>query len=134
MTVHPNMVRRPSLIERAAMVHQLADLHARIPAGSFGLHDPGVAPAADFLADGSLAHVDCAELARAGFVVPDGAPIALAEEFRIVKRQLLLSALGGRTSRLSAMAAPFSFLRPSRTRARPTAPSISRSRWRARRI
>jgi exopolysaccharide/PEP-CTERM locus tyrosine autokinase len=44
---------------------------------------------------GRVVHVDRTGLAEAGFILPDAAPTALAEEFRIVKRQLLLSALGG---------------------------------------
>jgi protein-tyrosine kinase len=43
---------------------------------------------------GLLVPVDRQRLRDAGFIVPDGAPGSLAEEFRIVKRQLLLNASG----------------------------------------
>ncbi len=39
--------------------------------------------------------IDLAALREAGFITPDGPPGALAEEFRLVKRQLLLNASGG---------------------------------------
>lgn len=41
--------------------------------------------------------VDRTRLRDAGFIVPDAAPGTLAEEFRIVKRQLLLNASGAAT-------------------------------------
>lgn len=44
--------------------------------------------------NGHEAVVDRASLAEAGFILPDMRPGALAEEFRIVKRQLLLRAAG----------------------------------------
>jgi protein-tyrosine kinase len=40
--------------------------------------------------------VNTAMLREAGFILPDAAPSILSEEFRLVKRQLLLSAFGGR--------------------------------------
>ena len=43
---------------------------------------------------GPLIPVDRARLRDAGFIVPGSAPGSLAEEFRIVKRQLLLNASG----------------------------------------
>jgi exopolysaccharide/PEP-CTERM locus tyrosine autokinase len=39
--------------------------------------------------------IDREELREAGFILPDAPVSALAEEFRIVKRQLLLGAMGG---------------------------------------
>jgi protein-tyrosine kinase len=42
--------------------------------------------------------VDMAMLRDAGFIQPDAPPTALSEEFRLVKRQLLLAALGGRNA------------------------------------
>ena len=41
---------------------------------------------------GRIAHVEREKLEEAGFILPDAPPTALAEEFRIVKRQLLLGA------------------------------------------
>jgi protein-tyrosine kinase len=43
---------------------------------------------------GAQVSVDRTRLRDAGFIVPDAAPGSLAEEFRIVKRQLLLNASG----------------------------------------
>jgi exopolysaccharide/PEP-CTERM locus tyrosine autokinase len=48
--------------------------------------------------DGGVARtgtIDREELREAGFILPDAPVSALAEEFRIVKRQLLLGAMGG---------------------------------------
>ncbi len=44
--------------------------------------------------DGKVMPVDRVALAEAGFILPDQRPGPLAEEFRIVKRQLLLRAAG----------------------------------------
>ncbi len=105
--------RRPSLIERASEAYQLAEqLNARVerevqdvtplaepaelPVG------PSVEPSIPIYVaprvSGRVVQVDHAALAEAGFILPDAPPGALAEEFRIVKRQLLLSALGGQGS------------------------------------
>ncbi len=45
------------------------------------------------------ATIDRARLRDSGYIVPDAAPGSLAEEFRIVKRQLLLSASGAASGR-----------------------------------
>jgi protein-tyrosine kinase len=42
--------------------------------------------------------IDLAALGEAGFIVPGAPPSPLSEEFRLVKRQLLLSAFGGRNT------------------------------------
>lgn len=42
--------------------------------------------------------IDPERLAEAGFIVPGHSPTALSEEFRIVKRYLLLNAFGGRST------------------------------------
>ncbi len=47
---------------------------------------------------GPAAQVDLAALREAGFVVPGAPPSSLSEEFRIIKRQLLINAFGGRNS------------------------------------
>lgn len=44
-----------------------------------------------------LAQVDLHHLRDAGFIIPGAPPTALSEEFRLVKRQLLLTAFGGHT-------------------------------------
>ncbi len=48
---------------------------------------------------GPMVSVDRNRLREAGFIVPDSAPGSLAEEFRIVKRQLLLNASGAATGK-----------------------------------
>ncbi|MFM9851795.1 MAG: AAA family ATPase [Sphingomonadaceae bacterium] len=45
---------------------------------------------------GPIVPIDLDMLREAGVIVPGAAPSALSEEFRLVKRQLLLSAFGGR--------------------------------------
>jgi len=96
-------IRRPSLIERAAQVYDFnaaMRAHAPRPADCDTPPPPFVpqpvaaatphAPAARFR--GRTADVDREELREAGFILPDQPVSALAEEFRIVKRQLLLTA------------------------------------------
>jgi protein-tyrosine kinase len=96
MQTQTNAVRRPSLIERAAEAYQLAEqINARIEGETLQLEESAILPPVSAPVPGRIAHVDRAELAEAGFILPDAAPTALAEEFRIVKRQLLLSAVGG---------------------------------------
>jgi exopolysaccharide/PEP-CTERM locus tyrosine autokinase len=105
-------VRQSSLIERAAGVYDFA-AHRRRPgdppadpqpvpvlpegfdAGDvvewMDEDDDFVPPPPPAPVDGSVAHVDRALLAQSGLIVP-GAPVgALAEEFRLIKRQLLLT-------------------------------------------
>lgn len=97
----PNAARRPSLIERAAEAYQLAEqINAQVERKIAELEPatPVQEPVRQqpvVKAPGRTVHVDRAELAEAGFILPDAVPTALAEEFRIVKRQLLLSAIGG---------------------------------------
>lgn len=105
MSTPANTARRPSLIERADAAYQLAErINARIEREEIAVvgetvlvEEPPAAVAAPIIRPipGRLAHVDRAELADAGFILPDAPPTALAEEFRIVKRHLLLSAMGG---------------------------------------
>lgn len=93
-----------SLIERAA---ELYDFKAAIRA-------PVLAPVVDAPSRavvvprpkpthpalrGATVTVDRDRLRDAGFIVPDTAPGPLAEEFRIVKRQLLLNASGAATGK-----------------------------------
>tara|TARA_R100001244_G_scaffold20643_11_gene21790 strand:+ start:28659 stop:29576 length:918 start_codon:yes stop_codon:yes gene_type:complete len=48
--------------------------------------------------DGPHVLVDRDKLREAGFIVPDGPVTGISEEFRIIKRQLLLAAKGGQKS------------------------------------
>jgi protein-tyrosine kinase len=52
--------------------------------------------ASPVVASDSIVPIDRAMLRNAGFIVPGAPPSGLSEEFRLVKRQLLLSALGGK--------------------------------------
>ncbi len=107
MSIQP---KRPSLLERAAKVYDFNEaLRARAaPPAVEDLPSPPIAlaPAAFAAAapvpdhapvarPGRTGTVDREELQAAGFILPDAPVSALAEEFRIVKRQLLLSAMAG---------------------------------------
>ncbi len=108
-----------SLIERAAKIYDFAKA-ARPPVVAPAPHNvpqrdpeaalrpplvelvaqndfaPTVAPAArPFVPTGPSVKVDIDRLRERGFIVPDSAPGALVEEFRLVKRQLILNANGG---------------------------------------
>lgn len=108
--------QRPSLIERASAAYQLAEqLNARAEREAQQIEQTVAEPTAELAVEpaiapsiepsvpvynappvpGRVVAVDHAALAEAGFILPDAPPSALAEEFRIVKRQLLLSAIGG---------------------------------------
>ncbi|TVV76129.1 P-loop NTPase [Sphingomonas solaris] len=101
-----NNPKRASLLERAARVYDFnAALRAR-PGGEPG-PSPDDAPIAEPLRaelarfemppamPGRFGTIDREELREAGFILPDAPVSALAEEFRIVKRQLLLAAMEG---------------------------------------
>lgn len=85
-----------SLIERAAAVYGFDTLLGTVPAPSAlqaapdAQHAPPETPA-----PAGVAAVDREHLARQGLIVPGAAPTALSEEFRIAKRHVLLTALGG---------------------------------------
>jgi len=49
-------------------------------------------------AEAPFGEIDPDKLAESGFIVPGHPPTALSEEFRIVKRYLLLNAFGGRST------------------------------------
>lgn len=104
MTDMPPRKLGGSLIERAAQVYDFgAELRARTPQPP--LAEPAPLPVAEPIAEaplasdapirvasGEVAAVDRDMLAAGGFLVP-GAPVgALAEEFRAVKRQLMVTA------------------------------------------
>ena len=97
-----NMMSTPprrSLIERADDVYDFVAVlaprsHGAAPAAPTPPATPivqraALATAFATPADG-LGHVDIARLRDEGFIVPDAPPNALAEEFRLVKRHLLL--------------------------------------------
>ncbi|WP_174285430.1 AAA family ATPase [Sphingomonas bacterium] len=99
---NPTPKREPSLLERAAKVYDFGQ-HARargvapsVPAAPFVLDDAPIFDEPVFGHDSTpMSHdrqpIDRMMLAEAGMIVP-GAPIGpLAEEFRLVKRQLLIA-------------------------------------------
>lgn len=114
----PDSTKPPSLLERAAKVYDFgAAMRANAPQIDAVSATPPprpiaveplrpvvveVAPGArEAMAThtaafrGRTAHVDRDDLREAGFILPDSPVSVLAEEFRIVKRQLLLSATRG---------------------------------------
>nr|WP_239025927.1 AAA family ATPase [Sphingomonas paeninsulae] len=86
---------KSSLIERAAEVYDFA-LVARPPVVAAPFEQP-VVPAIVQPRRGPnpIVPVDPDRLREAGFIIPDGPPGTLVEEFRLVKRQLILNANGG---------------------------------------
>jgi exopolysaccharide/PEP-CTERM locus tyrosine autokinase len=93
MDQHEAPSRSASLIERAARVY---DFEAEMRQRAFTIADePVVAPKpAPRFFSGRSGTIDREELREAGFILPDAPVSAIAEEFRIVKRQLLLGAVG----------------------------------------
>jgi protein-tyrosine kinase len=99
-----------SLIERAAEVYDFGRINRPLgmpvpTSPSAGAPIIGLAPnAAPFAAqrravtpvERPIAPVDFDQLRGAGYILPDSPPSMLSEEFRLVKRQLLLAAFGGR--------------------------------------
>lgn len=97
-----------SLIERAARLYDftgamrapvVAPIAHRARADLVAQNDTGAvdappAPPAAALPGPTVA-IDLDRLRERGFIVPDSAPGALVEEFRLVKRQLILNASGG---------------------------------------
>ncbi len=76
----PEATARPALVELVAQNDVASEA---IPA------------ARPFVPQGPSAFVDIARLRERGFIVPDAPPGTLVEEFRLVKRQLILNANGG---------------------------------------
>ena len=104
MNQHSSIKASDSLLERAskkfdfaAALRGAATEHPRVPAASAEDVFPTSSPDA-FVERTPITtregRVDREKLAEAGFILPDERPGALAEEFRIVKRQLLLRAAG----------------------------------------
>ena len=83
-----------SLIERAAEAYGFGAVAVspfKPTAQSFASSVEEVRPLNTYT--GPVAVVDRDALRASGFIVPGAAPTGLSEEFRLVKRQLLLSAL-----------------------------------------
>lgn len=96
-----------SLIERAAEAYDFGDLlrpgaaPAETPVAAPVQEPKPVAPVVHAPVQTSPAEalpVDLPMLRDAGFIIPGAPPSALSEEFRLVKRQLLLAAMGGHDS------------------------------------
>ena len=90
-----------SLLERAAQVYDYVpvrrDGKTQSPAPQILPPEQEyqqVVPAAPKAYDGPAVIVDRDKLREAGFIVPDGPVTGISEEFRIIKRQLLLTAKG----------------------------------------
>lgn len=96
-----------SLIERAAEAYDFGDL---LRPGAAPAETPAPVPASEPEVAPPVVHapvqtspaealpVDLPMLRDAGFIIPGAPPSALSEEFRLVKRQLLLAAMGGHDS------------------------------------
>jgi protein-tyrosine kinase len=120
MGMNQKIVPGGSLIERAAEIYDFskavrAPVMAPVPAVEMlpeveALPEVAIKPAANAAAnvapvaapirrsrrhESAIVPVDTDRLRDAGFIVPDGPPGALVEEFRLVKRQLILNANGG---------------------------------------
>lgn len=99
MNKHSPLNKSGSLLERAAQVYDY------IPAPNHKSEEPVpsqiISPEHSTPAvrsperyDGPTVIVDREKLSEAGFIVPDGPVTGISEEFRIIKRQLLLAAKG----------------------------------------
>lgn len=90
-----------SLIERAAEAYDFGDLlrPEQAPAPAPVAEQPVAAqPVTHVPVAVGTVPVDLPMLREAGFIIPGAPPTALSEEFRMVKRQLLLAAMGGHDS------------------------------------
>jgi protein-tyrosine kinase len=106
MNKHSSIKSAGSLLERASEMYDfgsalrggsapVAPLHAPEPTPVPPVVQPHVSMAAR-PASSNFATIDRERLAANNFIVPDGPVTGLSEEFRIVKRQLLLAARGGK--------------------------------------
>jgi protein-tyrosine kinase len=103
MTMNERPLRATgSLIERAAaaydfggLLRQPAEVPAAIPAQSAPPSLEAAPPMPDPIGPGPVVPVDLHHLRDSGFIIPGAPPTALSEEFRLVKRQILLAAFGG---------------------------------------
>lgn len=108
MNKYKPLSKSGSLLERAAQIYDYVPSKTAGSAKNYGpeilppeIEDRQVVPttsryAPDYAGeyDGPRVIVDRERLRDAGFVVPDGPVTAISEEFRIIKRQLLLAAKG----------------------------------------
>lgn len=104
MNKHNPLSKSGSLLERAAQVYDYMPSNAAppVPNPAPEILPPEKAPVptaqsvpvAPASYDGPTVIVDRDKLREAGFIVPDGPVTGISEEFRIIKRQLLLSAKG----------------------------------------
>lgn len=115
MTENITLPPAGSLIERASKAYGLREAMRRIdllpPVAQPVSVEPLTAHPAPYVATAPVApapaprvsmnpvaQIDLAALREAGFVVPGAPPSSLSEEYRIIKRQLLINALGGRNT------------------------------------
>jgi protein-tyrosine kinase len=111
MNKHSSIKSSGSLVERAAELYDFGaalrgnnaqaipaeEPAAAVPvAPSTTAYAPPMQPRAHHSASTRVAEINRERLAAHNFIVPDGAVTGLSEEFRIVKRQLLLAARGGK--------------------------------------
>ncbi len=102
MTTNTPIRSGGSLIERAAEVYDFGRINTPLvmPRAPDLAARPVAAPAAKAAplarAAKPVLPVDVEQLRGAGYILPDSPPSMLSEEFRLVKRQLLLAAFGGR--------------------------------------
>ncbi len=107
MTKKP--IGKPSLIERAAQSYDFSELlrsaepvaPAPVPAQN-PVAEPvarvAVHEAKPVVQSGETMPIDLHLLRDAGFIIPGAPPSALSEEFRLIKRQVLLKAFGSHAS------------------------------------
>lgn len=111
MNKHSSIKSSGSLVERAAELYDFGAalrgnnaqaITAEEPAAAVPVapattaYAPPMQPRAHHSASTRVAKINRERLAAQNFIVPDGAVTGLSEEFRIVKRQLLLAARGGK--------------------------------------
>lgn len=104
MNKHNPLSKSGSLLERAAQVYDYMPSNAAppvpnpapevLPPENTPVPASQSVPRAPVAYDGPTVIVDRDKLREAGFIVPDGPVTGISEEFRIIKRQLLLSAKG----------------------------------------
>lgn len=107
MNKHSSIKPTASLLERAAEIY---DYGANLRGGAAPITQPeavveqatpapapvALAPMGQRPTSSKFAQISREKLAAQNFIVPDGPVTGLSEEFRIVKRQLLLTARGGK--------------------------------------
>jgi protein-tyrosine kinase len=110
MNKHSSIKSAGSLLERASELYDFGSAlrggNANVPLPPAGEPAAAVAPVAPKPAarpaeaprhaNANVVAIDRERLAALNFIVPDGPVTGLSEEFRIVKRQLLLAARGGK--------------------------------------